>query len=75
MLTVVNINGEWYHAQYADYDDEKGEWTNPEPILGEYDDKPIPTTVCICFAKHPSDCICACYRWGNYSDYNDEYGY
>ena len=70
MLTTVDIDGDWYHAQpiLTEDGDATGEY---ELILDESGD-PISAKTCICHAFEPNECICGAWDDVNPSDWYDE---
>lgn len=74
MLTSIEINGQYYHAQYTDYDEATDEYNRIEPILEE-DGSLIPIHICLCHAYEPGECCCSTTAWDNYryDDDDDEY--
>lgn len=57
-------DGELYHAQ----ENEDGTCD----FIKEEDGSLIPAHMCLCYAHEPSECVCACTSWDNYS-YDDDY--
>ena len=45
---------------------------NEQDFYYNEDGSKIPLRVCLCAARSPSECLCACNSWGNYSF--DEWG-
>ena len=70
MLTTVDIDGDWYHAQpiLTEDGDTTGEY---ELILDESGD-PISAKTCICHAFEPNECICGAWDDVRPSDWYDE---
>lgn len=70
MLTTVDIDGDWYHAQpiLTEDGDATGEY---ELILDESGD-PISAKKCICHAFEPNECICGAWDDVSHSDWYDE---
>ena len=62
-LTLIEIDGQLYHAQGI-YDDDENV-VDTIPILDEDGDM-IPASICLCYAYEPSECCCACTSWGDY---------
>ena len=40
---------------------------NEQDFYYNEDGSKIPLRVCLCAARSPSECLCACNSWGNYS--------
>ena len=70
MLTTVEIDGAWYHAQsiITDNGDATGEY---ELIIDESGD-PILAKTCICNALEPFECICGAWDDVDVDDWYDE---
>lgn len=68
-LTLIEIDGNLYHAQDI-YDEECENVLDTIPILDEDGDL-IPSEVCLCFAREPSECVCATTAWENWK-YDDK---
>ena len=64
MLTLIEIDGGMYHAQQI-MDEDCEIVLDTIPILDENNNL-IPSEVCLCFARDPSECVCACTSWGDY---------
>ena len=71
MLCLIEEDGQLYHAQ-REYDDATNEYKEAEIILDE-NNQPIPSSVCLCYAKAPSECCCACTSWSNYSYFDSTF--
>ncbi len=56
MLTSVEIDGVYYHAQWRLGED--GRWTDEAVLIVDEDGDPIPSSQCICCAWEPSECVC-----------------
>lgn len=73
-MPTIEIDGEHYHAREVWKGDEPTE--ELELILDE-NDQPIPASICLCYAREPSECCCGAWddvdvnQW--YSD--DDWGW
>jgi hypothetical protein len=73
-LTLIEINGDLYHAQ--DLYDEDGENVVDTIEILDEDGEMIPASICLCYAFEPGECCCATTAWENYryDDYDMEDG-
>lgn len=62
-LTLIEVDGELYHADELYYED--GEWFDTVPVLDENYEM-IPASVCLCYAFEPGECCCATTAWEDY---------
>jgi hypothetical protein len=67
MLTTIEIDGCWYHAQPSSGDTETGDILTWDLILNE-DGSPIPAEICLCHAHSSSECCCG--AWSVEDDYH-----
>lgn len=70
MLSPVEIDGAWYHAQLKLTED--GEATDEYELILDEDGDPIPADVCICHAWEPNECICGAWDDVDPNDWYDE---
>ena len=69
-LTLIEVDGELYHADELFYED--GEYFDSAPILDENYEM-IPASVCLCYAFEPGECCCATTAWEGYRyEWEDE---
>lgn len=69
MLTLLEIDGQLYHAQDI-YDEEGENVIDSIPILDEGGEM-IPVSVCLCYAYEPGECCCGTTAWEGW-EYDDE---
>lgn len=70
-LTLIEINGELYHAQ--DLYDEDGENVVDTIEILDEDGEMIPASICLCYAFEPGECCCATTAWeGHRYEWEDE---
>ena len=69
MLTTIEIDGAWYHAQLILT--ENGDATDEYELILDESGYPISAKTCICHAFEPTECICG--AWDDI-DVDDWYG-
>lgn len=72
MLTRIEIDGKWYHAQEVQLQPEFED--SPVELKPLFDENGylIPISICLCFAYRPSECCCDTDSWANYC-WEDDY--